>query len=201
MSCCQCNTETEHRCGRCRTVAYCGSDCQTAHFDNHKEVCFDYDNPDPEHLAGLVDAAIDLDYDEDIGLEILGELQDDPTNQDAINAAIDYVEPHLAFIEGSRRQKKYASKAADYKKKKQKAKKQGGVLGYGKSRYYKYQQGKQQKKLGKEHMRKEEKKQESGGSQHHSSSSGGGSQHHSSSSGGHTGTPKKTVVTTTETYH
>lgn len=42
-SCTTCNTEGKRfgKCGKCRLVYYCSTECQHQDWDNHKTVCFD----------------------------------------------------------------------------------------------------------------------------------------------------------------
>ena len=109
----------EHFCARCEGVAYCGKECQINHTVAHQDVCFDYRNPDPEHLKFLLGAVIEMQEDPEdkhLGLEIMNGLIGEPDNRDWVDATVIYVQPDLSLVEAGTwdkmRAKKYEKKAA-----------------------------------------------------------------------------------------
>jgi MYND finger len=48
-------SQASHICGACQAVAYCGASCQKSHWEqDHKNICFNVNNPDMTHLSSLI---------------------------------------------------------------------------------------------------------------------------------------------------
>lgn len=101
------NKEASHVCGSCQAISYCGVSCQKSHWDEHKAVCFNINNPDMKHVTSLIENHL---LDDELGSEIYAELKKNPeSSQDLNDAAVYLVRAYLPMING-----KSADDAADY---------------------------------------------------------------------------------------